>query len=285
MKKQFAWLPALCLLLTACGMDVTETDTAQHNAAPPAAASPADEVSEKDADAPPKTAEELGLPTSAQWNPEKQEWYDSDYYTWDEENHKYVYLDDAARTAKQKAEGRYKEPVVYETEEFTGEIPADFEAAMNTFSAALEAKFAEDPALSLRSDLVFDVCPEEYAAAEEYALRYFDTCAKLAVTENDYYVLAYAFVCDVLHPQIGFTANVGEMRALMDERYTAATEAVQAAGETLSVEKVAALQEQFGFMIAPALRDMGALDLLTVPADAPCTDPKKLATFADYFAP
>lgn len=50
-----------------------------------------------------------------------------------------------------------------------------------------------------------------------------------------------------------------------------------------AAESVSRLLAQYGFMIAPALRDPGKLGLMQIPADAPCTDAEQLADFADYF--
>ncbi len=63
----------------------------------------------------------------------------------------------------------------------------------------------------------------------------------------------------------------------------AASSAVKAEGDALTAEGVSSLQAQYGFMIAPALRDLGKLGLMQIPADAPCTDAEQLAAFADYF--
>jgi hypothetical protein len=59
--------------------------------------------------------------------------------------------------------------------------------------------------------------------------------------------------------------------------------AVKAEGDALTAESVSKLQAQYGFMIAPALRDLGKLGLMQIPADAPCRDAEQLADFADYF--
>ncbi len=56
-----------------------------------------------------------------------------------------------------------------------------------------------------------------------------------------------------------------------------------AAGDAPTAESVSKLQAQYGFMIAPALRDPGKLGLMQIPADAPCTDAEQLAVFADFF--
>lgn len=52
---------------------------------------------------------------------------------------------------------------------------------------------------------------------------------------------------------------------------------------TDSEKSQAVFLRKYGFMIAPARRDLGKRGLMQIPADAPCTDAEQLAAFADYF--
>ena len=141
MKKQFgiAAVLAACAVLSSCGTYRDGSYPDAPGAAPQAESTTSTaqtEMNSTEADAPPKSREELGLPASAVWNPTLQEWYDSDYMTWDAEKQAYSYLDNAARIEKQKAEGRYHESPIYECEPFSGEIPAEWKQAAAQFYEA-----------------------------------------------------------------------------------------------------------------------------------------------------
>lgn len=290
MKKQFriAAILAACAVLSSCGTYRDGSYPDAPGAAPQAESTTSTaqtEMNSTEADAPPKSREELGLPASAVWNPTLQEWYDSDYMTWDAEKQAYSYLDNAARIEKQKAEGRYHESPIYECEPFSGEIPAEWKQAAAQFYEAEQKEISEDPNAHLSSYLhIGQYGQKEYQALVACSVPYFETCEKLSVTQNDYSYIAMMVVHDILDMKvISANGNPGEFLVRANSQYAAATEAVQAEGDALTAESVSKLQEDYGFMIAPALRDLGKLDLMQIPADAPCRDAEQLAAFADYF--
>lgn len=166
-----------------------------------------------------------------------------------------------------------------------GTIPAEFEQAMLDFIAAQEHELQLHPEYSLRSDWCMDIAPAEYDAMLQSALKYYPVCARLAVTENDYSLLAQYMVSDVLCPSVGLMGTPG--KALMNLRafYSAGNEQVALLGAEITAADVAELQTDFGYLIAPALRDLGRLDLLQIAEDAPCRDAALLAEFTDCFKP
>ena len=70
----------------------------------------------------------------------------------------------------------------------------------------------------------------------------------------------------------------------MQTAYQEASDAVNTLGEKITAEDAAGLQQTYGYMIAPALQDIGRLDLLQIDPESPCQDAEKLAEFARYFA-
>ena len=44
------------------------------------------------------------------------------------------------------------------------------------------------------------------------------------------------------------------------------------------------MQRKYGYLIAPALQEMGKLDLLQIDPDSPCQNAEQIAAFAKCFA-
>ncbi len=187
----------------------------------------------------------------------------------------------AACNTKERQEARdLTESVAVET---TGAIPEELAAAYDAFYEKREAVIESDAAYSLRSDNLLDVAPEERSAAQAVSVQYFSDCAALACSDSEYRLIAQDSVGAILQLPIGIRQGA-EFLEKAQEQYQLASEAIAAQSCALTAENVAALQETYGYLIAPALQELGALDLIRIPDGALCTDPEQLADFAAYFA-
>ena len=285
MKKQFriAAILAACAVLSSCG---TYRDGSYPDA--PGAAQQADSTAESaerivnETTVPAETTtealpEKTGPGDNFIWNPERNEYYNSDLLRWDEERKDYVHVE---QTGPSENQLKY-ERMIEETPDFEGEIPAELRTAIEAYNAAWETE-ASKPENSARSDNMTELAPDEYNAMVQAGIRNFDTIAALSVSKHPEATRAQFVVLSVLKADVLLDVG-GLFRMNMQCAYAAATEAVQAEGDALTAESVSRLQAQYGFMIAPALRDLGKLNLMQIPADAPCTDAEQLAAFADYF--
>ena len=216
---------------------------------------------------------ELHLPESAVYNPDLEEYYDSSVKEWNAECHDYIRLEQTVSPESK--------PVVFPYE---GEIPAKMQKELEIFWAAVEKRFNEDEGLVARSDWVFlDDTEYLHTLETNTTIQYFDTWAEMSKCWGDgNTVLAIHIVKNVLNPHNTYTT--AEFADQMKEQLTLASGAVNALGDSISAEDVTALQETYGYTIAPALQDIGKLDLLQIDPDSPCQDAEKLAEFARYFA-
>ena len=291
MKLKAIAAASLVLLLTGCGADLTETaaeiPVQEQTAVQEETAAPVKSEEELNAELEEKRAsmseeefitymnterrEELNLPESAVYNPELEEYYDSEAKAWDAEQHHYIPLAHPAGTPAR------------EFHEFDGEIPAEMQAELDTFFAAEEQRMQEDDSLMARSDYVFlDDTPHMRTLTEKTQLPYFDVWAEIAKQDGQYAVLGKYMVWQVLQPQSeSYALTFAEQ---MQEQLTLASEAVRKLGDSITAEDAAGLQETYGYMIAPALEDAGRLDLLQITPDSPCQSAEKLAAYARLFA-
>ena len=142
---------------------------------------------------------------------------------------------------------------------FEGEIPAEMQQELDAFFEAENKRVAEQgrehPEFAVRSDWIFlDDTEHLRTLKANTQVQYFETWAEISKCWGARYaVLAIYMVRSVLEPHI-------------------------------TAEDAAALQETHGYMIAPALQDMGKLDLLQIAPESPCRDAGQLASFARYFA-
>ena len=176
-------------------------------------------------------------------------------------------------------------------DEMKAEIPAEMQKALDTFWEKSNQRMAEDSTLKLRSDCVSDwvfLDDTEHLRIlkADTQIPYFTVWAELSKSWKSWgsynAALAIYMVSDVLYPQ--GEAIREDFADRMQDQLTLASDAVSALGEKITAEDVAGLQETYGYMIAPALQDIGKLDLLQIDPDSPCQDAEKLAEFARYFA-
>ena len=219
---------------------------------------------------------ELHLPESAVYNPERDEYYNSNAKEWDSEQHKYIFINKAPEPTDET------EPP--KKEENETEIPAEMQKALDTFWEKSKQRMEDDSSLVARSDWVFlDDTEHLRALKADTQIPYFAAWAELSKSwGSNNTALAIYMVSDVLRPQ--GAAIRKDFADKMQEQLTLAADAVNTLGEKITAEDVAALQETYGYMIAPALQDIGKLDLLQIDPDSPCQDAEKLAEFARYFA-
>ena len=220
---------------------------------------------------------ELHLPESAVYNPELDEYYDSSIQEWDAGRHDYIML---KQSPPQTDEPAYRS--------FEGEIPAEMQQELDAFFEAENKRVAEQgrehPEFAVRSDWIFlDDTEHLRTLKANTQVQYFETWAEISKCWGARYaVLAIYMVRSVLEPHN--TYITAEFADQMQEQLALASDAVNALGDGITAEDVAALQETYGYMIAPALQDMGKLDLLQIAPESPCRDAGQLAAFARYFA-
>ena len=201
------------------------------------------------------------------YNPDKDEYYDSDYYIWDPETKSYQYVDRWEQLRRQQAEEAYQEPESLEPAQFTGVIPAEFRNAATQYQQTGTA--------------------EDFAVLTDYAAEHPALIAELSTTQNDYTDLAQQIVHTMLGVDVYPNENPAVFRDNLQQMYTQATLALLDLGRNnLSAAQVQELQRTYGCMVAPAIRTYWhMLEMLQIPADAPCTDAEKLADLAECFAP
>ena len=221
-----------------------------------------------------KTPEELGLPDTAVYNPDRNEYYDSNMQEWDEAAHEY-------RPVTAPVQG-YNPPEQYEERPFTGTIPEEFDSALKAYDEA-DAKAVQNGPPNVSSAFHVGFALPEYQHLQELTVPYIDCVISLASTDQAYRVLAQC----LLEPLTQYTppnSCGAEYEMRMQTAYQEASDAVSALSEIITAEDAAGLQQTYGYMIAPALQDMGRLDLLQIDPESPCQDPEQLAEFARYFA-
>lgn len=228
-------------------------------------------------------AAELGLPASAVYNPELDEYYDSNCLEWNAETHSYVNVQRTPATRAASEPQPEKIP-------FTGTVPEEIVAAKAAYDAGYlaycDTVMEKDPYYMFRSFIPYEEVEGYHEMFRAYAAN-FDVCFALATSDDDDYSHwarnAVMGVFDVG----GFGPKDGNLAAnyidYFKEMYTNAVQATYAA-EELNAETVAALQEKHGYLIAPALQAVGKLDLMQIDADALVTDPALLVQYAGYLA-
>ncbi len=227
------------------------------------------------------TSTDCRLPESTESDANESEWLliqtqiteDSVIET---EQHKYTFIDQKPALSD--------ETEVQNKDEMKAEIPAEMQKALDTFWEKSNQRMAEDSTLKLRSDWVFlDDTEHLRILKADTQIPYFTAWAELSKSwGSNNTALAIYMISDVLHPQ--GAAIRKDFADRMQDQLTLASDAVRALGEKITAEDAAALQETYGYMIAPALQDIGKPDLLQIDPDSPCQDAEKLAEFARYFA-
>jgi hypothetical protein len=62
-----------------------------------------------------------------------------------------------------------------------------------------------------------------------------------------------------------------------------ATETIRKKSETITMEDCIELTKYYGYLIAPALQEIGKLELLPIDSDSPCQDAVQLAELVQSF--
>lgn len=272
MKKNAVFLSVLTLCgmsMTACGTSDTTAQTQDIAAAMIEEQTPAKSENQPD-------PEVLSvLPESAVYNPDLGEYYDSDLMTWnpDTKSYDYIQRDPASIPQTMNVEA------AYELVPYTGTVPEELEEAF------LAAEETIEPLSNFDSSFPCPT-PEASRMVAECCTRYFADTFEIAVTYGDYFAYAQNAVQSILDINALFYQSVkgGYFYDRTHQHYEDAAEAILALGKNITADDCTALQEEYGYLIAPALEDLGKLDLLQIDPDAPCTDPEQLAEFARYFA-
>lgn len=232
----------------------------------------------------PERVKAEGLTKSAKYNPDLDEYYDSNYLEWDAQQQKYI---DVTPEVHIDTDADAFEPDC--------EIPEALQAELDAFSDAMNVYREENPQFGLRSDFFFLDDTEALRKLEsETAVPYFDTYLTMAQGKyQSYRALGTYFVSHILHlygewrktglDNKTMSAHAGELdyAALYLQE---ATDAVSQIGDSVTAADCAELQKHYGYLIAPALQDMGKLDLLQIDADSLCQSPEQIAGFARCFA-
>ena len=272
MKKMIAVLSAAvlcCGALTAC----SGVQTQEQKETPPVAEAAAPE----------------SFPDYVSVNPDTGALYNNEAVAWDSEQHVYR-LAGTSDTENISPEilAAVAETAAPENEPSASavEIPAGMQQALDAFDAEMQTYYEENPRFAFRSDYYFlDDTQALRNLKQQIAVPYFDTVFALAADESsEYHVLCSALVNSVLKAPLPL--GNGDMAYYENGRqtYLKAQDAADAYGADITAQEAAALQAEYGYLIVPALRKAGKLELLQTDADGLCTDAEQLAGFAEAFA-
>ncbi len=271
--------------------------------------SPAAQISEQDLSVSAGFPEERSLPEYAVYNPDRNEYYDGRTLAWDSESKHYQLVNqtDAERienvknanpddyvvwnndlqmyvlTEKERPIGVDSElffPLIPYEKKVPEELVSAFAAYQSANDAYWEAEKERNPAWEAMSYHPGD--PEAPGKLAETALRYWEECCEIAVTDGTYRGYAQAAVNYVLDTKL-WNSKGAFNQYMMQKNYIQAVQEIQARGDALTAEDCANMQEKYGYLIAPALSAAGKLDLLQINPDLPCTDPAKIEKLAYIF--
>ena len=288
MRKKTVFIACAMLLLTGCGNTANET----------AAEVPVQEqTAVLESSETPETTETAAADTTAVsppvaseedyilYNPERNHYYDSRYMTWNPEKHDYDYASPSPSSVRRECEGFSFEEIPYE-----GTVPDALKQIFQDYRTAIQAYCEEltekDPDFALVSRLPYEDDKGSYKAMCVSCLPYWDEIVEIATTDGEYRNDAQTVIYGVLWQSGNSQQKAGRFQYWMhDQLYLAATDMVSNVyGKSINAANVTLLQQTYGYMIAPALQDIGRLDLLQIDPESPCQDPEQLAEFARYFA-
>jgi len=225
-------------------------------------------------------AQAQGLTKYAKYNAYRDEFYDSRHLEWDDEKKEYRHVNNSPKTP----------PVV--TEEV--EIPEGLQSALDVFAKAMEQYEAEHPEFAGRSDYIdLDDTEALRTLERETAVQYFETYLAMAQCRNPNRHLGTHMVTRVLHMYRVWRETSLDNKTISEKGgdlkesalyLQEATDAVNAVGAGITAEDCKKLQRKYGYLIAPALQEMGKLDLLQIDPDSPCQNAEQIAAFAKCFA-
>ena len=209
-----------------------------------------------------------GLTQYAEYNPDRDEFYDSRYLKWDAEQQRYL---DVSPEVHFDPEQIAAEPDC--------EIPEALQAALDEFSAAMDIYKEENPSFAIRSDYYFlDDTEALRKLKNETAVPFFDTYLAMAKGRYPYYKVLGSYM---VHYVLQYDPSVlPDDFSISDAILKEADEAVRTKGSGITAADCAELQSHYGYLIAPALQEIGKTELLQIDPDSPCQDPEQLANLA-----
>lgn len=287
MKRKILMLTMImvCLFVSSCGIGETKTatdmtDQLLEESLPDAGKTDTAEVETAD------IADVSAIPDEdayIAYNPEKDEYYDTRFLAWNAEREDYDYLSpDGDDYRRPSAEDAFAEIP------YAGTEPAALTEAFLAYERAIQAYWDEqtekDPSFALRSFVPYEDDKGSYQSMCTACVPYWEDLFQIAASDGDDRNKAQTAVNGILLNGGFSQRKAGYYLDRMQKQYTDAADAVTALGESITAEDCAELQEQYGYLIAPALQDMGKLDLLQIDPESPCTDAEQLAECARYFA-
>lgn len=165
-------------------------------------------------------------------------------------------------------------------------LPDDLRQAFDTYADAMKADSAEHPEYIFRSDVRYDDGKGAYQALCKAAAPHMDLIWQLAMDDNSsFQSYCQRIVIGILgRSGAGIESADSFLHSQREYMYQPAQDAVNAIGDAITAEDCASLQAEYGYMIAPALKSLGKLDLMQIDPESPCTDAEQLAAFAAQFA-
>jgi len=169
---------------------------------------------------------------------------------------------------------------------YQGDIPEELEAAFLEYRSG-NAEYQREYANLFPDPQFISYYPPAPGADRilaEKALPYLSTCFEMAVTDGTYHDEAQIVIEKVLNEGREHYGRRGAWYRYLKFRMSEdAAQAVAQCGDNLTKEEAEKLQETWGYLIAPALKSAGKLELLTFNPDSLCTDPEQLASLAAEF--
>lgn len=208
------------------------------------------------------------------YNSTTNTYYDSNYKTWDPYSQTYHYIDVLFPSSSPQS--------TPESEMFCSDELAQI---YNKYTEKITAYAHSIPDFDSISYVITD---DENGAADELiteSIPYFDQVFDIA-TQSGYKNFdartAQFIITNALHLNV-FYSTPNEYLCDVQEQLKAATNAVKAYGSNISRADCNELQEKYGYLIAPALQDIGKLEYLSLEKTDACQDIDKLIKLCHLF--
>lgn len=211
------------------------------------------------------------------YNPVTNTYYDSNYKTWNSTTQSYDYINTMFSTSNAKQTSNPIESKKCSKE--LAEIYQKYDNKIQNYKITI-------PAYEIISYVITD---DENGAADELitsSIPYFDQVFDIA-TQDGYTNFnartAQFIINNVLHLNV-FYSQPDKYLSDVSEQFDEATAAVKNYGSIISRADCSKLQEKYGYLIAPALKDIGKLEYLTIEKTDACQDLDALVDLCELFA-
>lgn len=211
------------------------------------------------------------------YNPATNTYYDSNYKTWNSATQSYEYIDtmfSSSNTAQS--------PNPAESKECSKELSEIYQK----YAKKIQDYKTSIPSYEIISYVITD---DGNGAADELitsSIPYFDQVFDIA-TQDGYTNFnartAQFIINNALHLNV-FYSQPDKYLSDVSEQFDEATATVKNYGSNISRADCSKLQEKYGYLIAPALKDIGKLEYLTIEKMDACQDIDALIDLCELFA-